>query len=49
MVEHTTAGLNRMMQLLARAGVVEVGIERGDGPIVDALLGAGFTVDRPTE
>jgi len=44
MVEHTTAGLNRMTRLLTRAGVGEVAIERGDGPIVDALLEAGFEV-----
>ena len=44
MVEHTTAGLQRMMRLLTRAGVREVAIERGDGPVVDALLNAGFTV-----
>jgi len=44
MVEHTAAGLTRMTRLLSRAGVGEVAIERGDGPIVDALLEAGFTV-----
>ncbi|RYY06269.1 MAG: IS110 family transposase, partial [Alphaproteobacteria bacterium] len=44
MVEHTTAGLRRMTNLLNRAGVSEVAIERGDGPIVDALLEAGFAV-----
>nr|WP_208971317.1 transposase [Kineococcus rubinsiae] len=44
MVEHTTAGLRQMTRLLTRAGVREVAIERGDGPIVDALLEAGFTV-----
>ncbi|NIZ90305.1 IS110 family transposase [Kineosporiaceae bacterium B12] len=44
MVEHTTAGLHRMTRLLTRAGVGEVAIERGDGPIVDALLEAGFAV-----
>jgi transposase len=44
MVEHTTAGLHRMIHLLSRAGVGEVAIERGDGPIVDALLEAGFEV-----
>jgi len=36
-VEHTTAGLRRPGRL-RRAGVVEVGIERPDGPVVDALL-----------
>ncbi|WP_432485499.1 IS110 family RNA-guided transposase [Kineococcus esterisolvens] len=44
MVEHTAAGLNRMMRLLTRAGVREVALERGDGPVVDTLLEAGFTV-----
>ena len=44
MVEHTTAGLHRMTRLLTRAGVGEVAIERGDGPVVDALLEAGFEV-----
>jgi transposase len=40
----TTAGLTRMTRLLSRAGVKEVAIERGDGPIVDALLETGFEV-----
>ena len=44
MVEHTTAGLARIVRLLTRTGVSEVGIERGDGPVVDALLEAGFVV-----
>jgi transposase len=33
-----------MVRRLLRAGVDEVGIERPDGPIVDALLAAGLTV-----
>jgi transposase len=43
-VEHTAAGLRAMVRFLARHGVVEVAIERGDGPVVDALLDAGLTV-----
>ena len=31
-------------RVLARAGAGEVAIERPDGPVVDALLGAGITV-----
>jgi len=43
-VTHTGAGLRRLVGFLHRAGVVEVGIERPDGPVVDALLAGGFTV-----
>jgi hypothetical protein len=43
-VEHTAAGLRRLPGRLQRVGVAEVGIERPDGPVVDALLGAGLTV-----
>ena len=43
-VEHTAAGLRRLIGRLRRAGVVEVGIERPDGPVVDALLAAELTV-----
>ncbi|GIE83511.1 IS110 family transposase [Actinoplanes philippinensis] len=43
-VTHTKAGLTRLNTILDRHGVDEVGIERGDGPIVDALLAAGRTV-----
>jgi hypothetical protein len=39
-VEHTAAGLGDLVQHLARAGAAEAAIERGDGPVVDALLGA---------
>jgi transposase len=42
-VEHSSAGL-ALVTMLARAGVAEVAIERPDGPVVDALLGAGITV-----
>ena len=43
-VEHTAEGLRALVQRLTRAGVAEVAIERGDGPVVDALLQAGVTV-----
>jgi transposase len=43
-VEHTTAGLRELTQLLARHGACEVAIERPDGPVVDALLQAEVTV-----
>ncbi len=36
------AGLTQMARRLLRAGVGEVGIERGDGPVVEALLLAGL-------
>jgi transposase len=42
--EHIAAGLREPIRRLLAAGVDEVGIERGDGPVVDALLGAGLTV-----
>ena len=44
MVTHDRSGLKDMVRRLLRAGVDEVGIERPDGPIVDALLAAGLTV-----
>jgi len=44
MITHDRAGLKDMVRRLLRAGVDEVGIERPDGPIVDALLQAGLTV-----
>ena len=37
-IEHTAAAL------LRKLGVREVAIERPDGPVVEALLSAGFTV-----
>jgi Transposase len=43
-VAHTAEGLKALVRGLARAGVAEVAIERGDGPVVDALLAAGVTV-----
>src|SRR6266850_572429 len=43
-VTHNKTGLNRMNTILDRHGVDDVGIERGDGPVVDALLAAGRAV-----
>jgi transposase len=43
-IEHTAVGLRQLLAGLARAGVGEVAIERGDGPVIDALLDAGLTV-----
>jgi transposase len=43
-VPHTKAGLARLNTILDRHRVDDVGIERGDGPVVDALLAAGRTV-----
>ena len=43
-ITHTAAGLKRLVVRLLAAGVAEVGIERGDGPVVDALLQAELTV-----
>ena len=43
-VEHTAAGLKRLISRLLGAEVSEVGIERGDGPVVEALLTAGLIV-----
>jgi transposase len=43
-VEHTAAGLRELVEVLTRAGCAEVAIERPDGPVVEALLGAGLTV-----
>jgi transposase len=43
-VPHDAAGLKRMAARLLRAGVEQVGIERGDGPVVQTLMRAGLTV-----
>lgn len=43
-VAHTEAGLTGLMRRLTSCGVAEVAIERPDGPVIDALLGAGITV-----
>jgi transposase len=42
--EHTGAGLRALVKALQRADVDAVGIERPDGPVVEALLEAGLTV-----
>ncbi len=42
--KHTGAGLGALVKALQRADVDAVGIERPDGPVVDALLEAGLTV-----
>jgi transposase len=43
-VEHTAAGLAELVRRLRKAGAAEAAIERGDGPVVDALLDAGISV-----
>ncbi len=43
-VNHDAAGLKSLVRRLLTAGVSEVGIERGDGPVVEALLQAELTV-----
>jgi transposase len=43
-VEHKAAGMRELLAVLVRVGVSEVAIERPDGPVVDALLGADITV-----
>lgn len=43
-VRHDAAGLKQLARRLLHAGVEQVGIERGDGPVVDTLLAAGLTV-----
>ena len=41
---HSAPGLRRLAAVLRRHHVVGVAIERGDGPVVQALLAAGLTV-----
>lgn len=43
-VTHDAAGLRTLVGKLLGAGVAEVGIERPDGPVVDALRRAGLVV-----
>jgi transposase len=43
-ITHSKAGLKSLCRQLGKAGVQEVAIERGDGPVVEALLNEGFTV-----
>jgi transposase len=44
MIAHTAAGLKRLVRKLLAAGATEVGIERADGPVVEALLSAELVV-----
>ena len=41
---HDKAGIAAIITRLRKSKVTEVAIERGDGPLVDALLAAGITV-----
>ena len=43
-IDHTKIGLARLVAILRRHQISGVGIERPDGPVVDALLGNGFMV-----
>jgi transposase len=43
-VGHDKAGIGRLVAVLASREVAGVGIERGDGPLVTALLAAGLPV-----
>jgi transposase len=43
-VSHNASGLRELVRKLLAAEVSEVGIERPDGPVVDALRQAGLTV-----
>jgi Transposase len=43
-VSHSRAGLSRLTTRLGELGVSRVGIERPDGPVVEALLNAGLRV-----
>ena len=43
-VEHRARGLAQLTAGLRRLGVDRVAVERGDGPLVDALRGAGLDV-----
>jgi transposase len=43
-VSHSRAGLSRLRTRLTEFGVARIGIERPDGPVVEALLDAGLPV-----
>lgn len=43
-IGHTKTGLRQLVTVLGRYQLLGVGIERPDGPVVDALLAAGITV-----
>lgn len=42
--EHTSTGLRSVVTKLSKLGCTEIAIERPDGPVVDTLLEAEFTV-----
>ncbi|MEU8061868.1 IS110 family transposase [Microbispora bryophytorum] len=42
--DHTGAGLKDLTRRLTKVQATQVAIERGDGPLVEALLSAGLTV-----
>jgi transposase len=44
MIRHDGAGLRSMVRRLLKAGVEGIGIERSDGPIIEALLQTELTV-----
>jgi transposase len=43
-IKHSAAGLRHLSERLRHHGVARVAIERGDGPLVDALMSSGFEV-----
>ncbi len=43
-VEHSELGLRTLGRRLTKAGVTRVAIERPDGPVIEALFGAGLEV-----
>ncbi len=43
-VRHDAAGLKQLAARLLRAGALEIGIERSDGPVAGTLLAAGLAV-----
>ena len=43
-IAHTAAGMKRLVKRLAAADVREIGIERGDGPVIETLLDTDLTV-----
>lgn len=43
-VEHTEPGLRTLGRQLTKIGVSRVAIERPDGPVIEALFGAGLEV-----
>ncbi len=43
-IAHDAGGLRQMVRRFRAAGVQDVAIERGDGPVVEVLLDAGLSV-----